>query len=248
MDKGKSERHFAGPDHLLINRGKLRYFQRIACIAICTLFLSLAVAAILNTSQAAAQGVTLLPLGEPVDGTLSARGDSNYYWIEMQAGEHLFIILDSASDLSNNELYIRYGKLPSRDEYDDRYDLSAESDQAAEIVDTPAGYYYVLVYGSYVSPQPCPYTITADSSSTMVSEGINDVPPLVPTHQPEPGSTPPVAPGGTSGDITDYIVPSAIALVVAGLVAILLAISYFRCRRKRATAYSIGGRFTAIVE
>ena len=97
------------------------------------------------TSHATAQGVTIFSLGVPAQGTLSNTNDAHYYQVQVGAGEHLFVVLDSVGDNAYNELYIRYGQLPSRDQYDSKYTLSNKPDQAVEITNTQTGYYYVLV-------------------------------------------------------------------------------------------------------
>jgi hypothetical protein len=85
-----------------------------------------------------------LTLGVPVAGNLSGTGDEEYYQVSVPAGQHLFVVLDSAGDIYASELYIKFGSLPSTIDYDDKGD-SPNADQSVEIASTQAGYYYVMV-------------------------------------------------------------------------------------------------------
>jgi len=118
----------------------------------CAVFFSLLLVTIGATSPVNAQGVTPLSLGVPEEGTFSSSNESHYYQVKVEAGEHLFVVLDADATSSRNELYIRYGGLPNRDEYDDKYDLPNKPDQAVEIANTQAGTYYVRP----TTTLPCP--------------------------------------------------------------------------------------------
>ena len=45
-------------------------------------------------------------------------GDNHYYKVNVPAGEDLLITLDSASETGFNEMYVRYGSMPDRGQYD----------------------------------------------------------------------------------------------------------------------------------
>ena len=140
--------------------------MQLTLAVLCVILFSLLSLSIGAASRTFAQGVTTLYLGVSVEGTVSSSDDARYYQVEVGGNEHLSVVLDAADTYSHNELYIRYGQLPSRDEYDDSYDLSNTPDQAVEIANTQAGTYYVLVYCDYMYSS-FSYTIVAHNNDTM---------------------------------------------------------------------------------
>ena len=77
-----------------------------------------------------------------------ATGQSVYYRIDVPAGETLLLSLDNQSVTAANELYISYGKMPSRSNFDFGYDRGISPDQEIVVPKTKAGTYYVLAYGN----------------------------------------------------------------------------------------------------
>ena len=59
-------------------------------------------------------GVPTLTLGQSVTDTFASSGQSKYYRVEVDAGQHLFVSLDDLNDIGSNELYIKYGSAPTR--------------------------------------------------------------------------------------------------------------------------------------
>ena len=104
-----------------------------------------------------------LTLGVPVAGSLSGTGDEKYYQVSVTAGEHLFVVLDSAGNVYASELYIKFGSLPTTVDYDDKGD-SPNADQAVEIASTQAGYYYIMVRSTSGGWN---YTIAAHTNSSF---------------------------------------------------------------------------------
>jgi subtilase family serine protease len=105
--------------------------------------------------------VEQLSLGVPDTGVLG-KGQSVYYRIDVAAGETLQLSLDSQSTLAANELYIRYGDIPSRSQFDFGFTEAFSADQEIVVPTTQAGTYYVLAYGQTVADsQP-----TANSDQT----------------------------------------------------------------------------------
>jgi RHS repeat-associated protein len=101
-----------------------------------------------------------LQLGTPTSGTLG-QGQSVYYRIDVAAGETLQLSFDSASSTAANELYIRYGEMPSRSDFDLGFSNAFAPDQQIVVPATRAGTYYVLAYGSNVSGGAADYTLEA---------------------------------------------------------------------------------------
>jgi Subtilase family/SdrD B-like domain/Cadherin-like/Putative Ig domain/CARDB/Domain of unknown function (DUF4114)/Bacterial pre-peptidase C-terminal domain len=102
----------------------------------------------------------LLELGTPDTGTLG-QGQAVYYRIEAEAGQTLKISLDSASDDGFNELYLRYGEMPTRGQFDFTTKAPFVNDPDIILPSTQAGTYYVLAYSNGVSGAP-QYSISAD--------------------------------------------------------------------------------------
>jgi hypothetical protein len=113
--------------------------------------------------------------GQSVTGQLQSTNDVSYFQVLVGAGEHLVVTLDDGSAHDNNELYIRYGQLPTRDQYDSKFSLPDMPDQAVEITSTQAGYYYIMVYCASLYFGASDYTLTS-------SEGI--APPVIITTEP----------------------------------------------------------------
>ena len=78
----------------------------------------------------------------------------------MGAAQTLDIDLASDDPGALNELYVSYGTMPSRAQYDYRYQTPG-ADQEITIPATQAGTYYVLAYGGSVAAGGEGYTLTA---------------------------------------------------------------------------------------
>ncbi|MBI2875792.1 MAG: right-handed parallel beta-helix repeat-containing protein, partial [Candidatus Tectomicrobia bacterium] len=101
-----------------------------------------------------------LQLGVPSTGTL-AQGQAMYYRIDVGAEETLRLRLDSESENAANELYVRFGAMPSRSEFDFSFSEPFSPDQQVVIPATENGTYYILAYSASVSEGVADYTITA---------------------------------------------------------------------------------------
>ena len=88
-----------------------------------------------------------LVLGTPTATTL-ATGQSDYYKVVVPANETLQFVLTAQDSSAINELYVSYGTMPTRAEYDYRYSQPFQANQSIKIPNSQAGTYYVLVYGS----------------------------------------------------------------------------------------------------
>jgi hypothetical protein len=100
-----------------------------------------------------------LTLGTSTTGTLG-QGQAVYYRFDVGAGETLRLKLDSASSTATNELYLRYGEVPTRSAFDLGFSEALSPDQEIVVPETQAGTYYVLAYGGNV-PNVANYTLTA---------------------------------------------------------------------------------------
>lgn len=115
--------------------------------------------------DAVAIDVEALALGTPSSGSL-ASGQAVFYKIVVAAGETVRVVLQSEGDENNNasgvgnELYLRYGSMPTRGQFDESGRDPFVADQLAVIPTTQAGTYYVMLYGA-AGPAARAYTLTA---------------------------------------------------------------------------------------
>jgi hypothetical protein len=97
-----------------------------------------------------ASGATLqvevpqLQVASPLATTLSP-GEARLYKVSVAAGETLRVDLDATATEGSNELYIRYGDIPTGYAFDASYSNPVATDQQAVIGSTLAGDYYILV-------------------------------------------------------------------------------------------------------
>lgn len=120
--------------------------------------------------------VPALTVDTPSTGTLS-QGQSAYYKVVVPAGETLDVALTSQSATALNELYVSYGTVPTRAQYDFRYGDPFQPDQQITIPTTQAGTYYILAYGAGVPSGTEIETLTATAvpfSITTVGPGQVD--------------------------------------------------------------------------
>ncbi|QEG41240.1 CARDB domain-containing protein [Roseimaritima ulvae] len=112
--------------------------------------------------------IEALQLGVPATDVL-AEGQSAFYRVDVNAGETLVVTLDSESATAANELYVRYGDVPSRSVFDHAFSDPLSPDQRLVIPFARGGTYYILAYGVSV-PSPSPFTVTADVPSFSILE------------------------------------------------------------------------------
>ena len=98
--------------------------------------------------------VPSLQVGVPLSTTLST-GQQQLYSINVAAGRTLRVDLTSSDPTASNEIYLRYGAVPTNSTYDAIYQGPLEANQYAVIPSTQAGTYYLLVEGQ---SEPAPNT------------------------------------------------------------------------------------------
>lgn len=87
-----------------------------------------------------------------------------YYRIEIPdslAGQSLLLTLKGDSANGSNELYLRFGDVPSRAVHDFAYAHPFEGNQEIVVPSLQAGTYYLLVYGSVPRKSPQPISLLA---------------------------------------------------------------------------------------
>jgi hypothetical protein len=100
-----------------------------------------------------------LNVGEPKLGNLGQE-QAIYYKLEGTAGQAIRLQFDSADNNGANGLYVRYGQVPTRGQFDRTADNPFLADPSVVVPIGADGTYYVMVYGNSVSGAPN-YTLTA---------------------------------------------------------------------------------------
>lgn len=104
----------------------------------------------------------------PFSSSLSGDGDEKYFRIDVPAGENLLIRLDDADNQGANEIYVRFGALPTRGTFDFRAATPGSVDQQLLIPAAAPGTYYIMVHGESV-PGSGQFTLQATTASLDVS-------------------------------------------------------------------------------
>jgi Ca2+-binding RTX toxin-like protein/subtilase family serine protease len=117
----------------------------------------------------------LLQLGASTTGSLG-QGQAVYYRVDVKEGETLQLNFNSSSDDAFNELYVRYGDMPSRSEFDYGFE-QITADQSVTVPLTKAGTYYVMARGNNVPAGSESFSIeakTLDFGITAISQSEGD--------------------------------------------------------------------------
>lgn len=104
----------------------------------------------------------------PLTGNLSGDGDEQYFRIDVPAGQNLLIRLDDADNQGANEVYVRFGALPTRSTFDFQATTPGSADQQLLIPAAAPGTYYILVYGESV-PGAGQFTLEATTAQMEVT-------------------------------------------------------------------------------
>ncbi len=118
-----------------------------------------------------------LLVGTPLQGNFTAGDASRYYQIDVEGGRTLSVELDSAASTGAVELYLRRGAVPTRSDYDFRFE-TLQADQEVVVPLTQPGMYFVLAYGNSGQAATSAFTISAqyagfDIRRVVPSEGAN---------------------------------------------------------------------------
>jgi subtilase family serine protease len=91
-----------------------------------------------------------LNLGVAANGLVS-QGQSLYYKVAVDAGQTLLVSLGCDDSSAVNELYVRYGAMPSRTQFDFGSPSAFAANQQIVVPETQAGTYYILAYNYHES-------------------------------------------------------------------------------------------------
>jgi hypothetical protein len=110
-----------------------------------------------------------LEIDTAINGTLN-QGQEAYYRVDVPSGETLQFVLDSVSNNAVNELYVSYGKMPTRADFDFGFEEIA-ADQDILVPLSEAGTYYILARGQYVPGVTPDYSLAVNT----IDFGITDI-------------------------------------------------------------------------
>ena len=116
--------------------------------------------------------VTPLTLGEPVSDMLGT-GNGRFYRVDVPAGQTLLVTLNSDNGAAANELYVRYGQVPSRSSFDYGFRTPLQADQEVVVPTTRAGTYYILAFGASVPNNNQTVSLQAD----LLTFGLRSIQP-----------------------------------------------------------------------
>ncbi len=101
-----------------------------------------------------------LTLGTTIDGTLD-QGQYAYYKVEVSFDQTLSVLLSTTATSADNELYVSFGTMPTRSQYDFRFEVPG-ADQQILVPTTQQGSYYILAYASSLGGGAEPFSLTAN--------------------------------------------------------------------------------------
>ncbi len=91
-----------------------------------------------------------------------AQGRSAFYKVAVPAGETLRVTLTSNTPSADNELYVSFGTMPTRGDYEYRYSAPFQANQEIVVPTTREGYYYIQIYADQVAIAGQQVTIEAN--------------------------------------------------------------------------------------
>ncbi|WP_334399784.1 CARDB domain-containing protein [Bradyrhizobium sp. AZCC 2289] len=127
-----------------------------------------------NNFAVAANALSLdvdeIHLGVPYQTTLST-GQTRLLRVTVPLGQTLQVSLTSNVQNASNELFLRYGDVPSGFQYDAIYKNALQANQTAVIPTTKPGEYYILIRGDQEPASNTPVTLTTQ----LVPLAITDI-------------------------------------------------------------------------
>ncbi|MEI6445074.1 MAG: CARDB domain-containing protein, partial [Nostocales cyanobacterium ELA583] len=118
--------------------------------------------------------VEALAIGTPDTDNLGD-GQSIYYRFDATAGQAVRLKLDSSDNQSFNELYVRYGSLPTRGQFDLTTAQPFNADPEIIIPIEKTGTYYILAYGDRVAGTPSYEILAKDIPFSITNVATNSI-------------------------------------------------------------------------
>jgi len=124
----------------------------------------------LNNEFAAATDLVIprLTNAAPFAAAFTGNGDEKYFRIDVPAGQNLLIILNDADEQGADELYVRFGALPTTGAFDYQAAAPGSTSQQLLIPAAAPGTYYVMANCNSLSGSGN-FTMTATASSLNVT-------------------------------------------------------------------------------
>ncbi|HCO96831.1 MAG TPA: hypothetical protein DIU00_23310, partial [Phycisphaerales bacterium] len=113
-------------------------------------------------------------LDVPLVTTLST-GQDRLFQVEVGLGQTLRVTLVSDAQDAANELYLRYGDVPTGVLYDAAYEGTLQANQTAVIPTTTPGMYYVMIRGYYEPAPDTSVTLLAELMPFAITDVIPDI-------------------------------------------------------------------------
>ncbi len=113
---------------------------------------------------------TLTADANPITDTFTATDRANVYAAHVEVGEALRVVLDA--DGGRNELYVGYGRIPSRQDYDARIIPNSADTNLIAPGTFNSSNYYIMAYGS--SPVEVSYSLSAEGIRLAVIDWTPD--------------------------------------------------------------------------
>jgi hypothetical protein len=118
-------------------------------------------------------GVDEVHLGVPFATTLSS-GETRVYRVTVPENETLKVNLFGSQQDASNELFLRYGDVPTGFQFDAIYQDQLQANQTAIIPTTKAGEYYILIRGQAEPGPNTPVTLLAQVAPFAITKVSSD--------------------------------------------------------------------------
>ncbi len=115
-----------------------------------------------------------LTLGHTVQETFEQGGDAHYWFIRVAGNQQVLLTLDDLNDLGGNEVYVGLNGIPTRSEYQYRFQDRAGADQRMQFSSPFPAIAYIMVYGRTVPDAPGQFRLTAEAPGFKVERMTPD--------------------------------------------------------------------------
>ena len=131
-----------------------------------------------NNATASTENAEHLPSMKSISAYPSRRslstGESRVYRVVVPQGETLKVRLIGSNQSASNELFLRYGDVPTGYAFDAIYQDQLQADQIAVIPNTRAGEYYILIRGNSEPSAHTPVTLLAEVAPFVITKVVAD--------------------------------------------------------------------------
>jgi RHS repeat-associated protein len=111
---------------------------------------------------------TTLTLGVPYTGLLTGDYSSQVFKINVTQPTPIALLLDDSTNSDRNEIYVDFGKIPTRTSYRYKSNDSTSADQQLVVPLAPIGECYIVIFGASISA-PSNFTLTATANALAIN-------------------------------------------------------------------------------